>query len=306
MSTTLYREVARPQLHPNNVDVAVYTGGVATGGSLLWVIDAQHRVEALARSADVDLGQLASLEPSFVTYTANTVNRIFEIDYDSYWDRIECLHFAPFHLLTAGEVIQRAAEGDVIAYGANVVGSVRPQTVVIHDQPQAHLLVPSVEALREKEPAAATKRAVAATTKAIHDLLPELSETELGSLVGVTRQAWREWSAGKSLARSKRRRRLYRLRRLLELRQALAPDESLALWIESPVSTRDSRTPAELLAAGREDLVAALAASQTVDDVADRFEVEPIDFGVPVDRGEAANGLQAAREIARGDISSQD
>jgi hypothetical protein len=111
-----------------------------------------------------------------------------------------------------------------------------------------------VEQRRERE-------ATAVLALEIEELLPEFSENDLARLVGVTRATWRDWSSGARVARRGSRKRILRLRRILELRRDADPDAALSHWLDTPLTQDLDRTPARLLAEGRDQLVAMLAAS---------------------------------------------
>jgi hypothetical protein len=112
----------------------------------------------------------------------------------------------------------------------------------------------TVEQRRERE-------ATAVLALEIEELLPEFSENDLARLVGVTRATWRDWSSGARVARRGSRKRILRLRRILELRRDADPDAALSHWLDTPLTQDLDRTPARLLAEGRDQLVAMLAAS---------------------------------------------
>ncbi len=351
MSTALYSELQSPRSAPSNTTSELYAGGVATGGSLLWVVDAERRATALAQAADLDPKDVVSVDPTCITYSAGAVNKLFEMDYDSYSDRAECLYFAPFNLFIAGAVIGaildkrnhlvHVADGyidgfldtrnQIIHAGGNVVsrildvgdniaglsGLVLPGAssksltaasfgmgeLTMGSQPFRALVAPDppVQTRTREVP----QRDIQELTAAIEAALPELSQTVIARMFGVTRQGWRDWRSGSSMPRSKKRRRIYGFQRILDLRRTVAPGQSAGLWLEAPISVRDSRTPADLLAAGRDDLVAALAASVIAAPATDEFEVQEIDLGVQTNDEEAEKALQIAREITFGDSAEK-
>jgi hypothetical protein len=303
--TTLYAAV--PDVHPSNLGLEVYSRGVATGGPLLGLMGMLSGIESERVTFPIEAHPLAGVELVNVTYTANAVN-LFNVDVDSEWERVECAYFTPlsefvFHTALGARPLH---EPDPFSFGSNV-WDIWNSYQHVHFEPKepriahastGHLalegsVVSDVARERDRSRTAATVEA----TAAIRALLPEFSEEALGRLLGVTRQAWRDWASGATLPRSKKRRRIYRLRRILELRRAVASDPSVATWLESPVSRRDLRTPAELLEAGRDDLVAALASSVT-GPLGEEFEVEPVELGVPLDLEKAERALQEVREIA--------
>jgi hypothetical protein len=137
-----------------------------------------------------------------------------------------------------------------------------------------HRPLPTTDAQREE------RRATAALAISIEQLLPGLSDAELGSLVGVSRLSWRDWHQGLRVARPKKRRQLLRLKRILDLRAAAAtPSESLTHWLETPVGANLDVTPAQLLREGRDQLVATLAARSPVPEADDLGLATPLDIG---------------------------
>jgi hypothetical protein len=110
---------------------------------------------------------------------------------------------------------------------------------------------------------------------AIRALLPTLSEARLGALFGVSRQAWRDWIAGKALPRSAKRKRLFRLHRILELRRSVAPDEDLEAWLEQAIDPRRDQTIEDALRSGKDDVVAVLAARKPNRTSVSRYRLGP-------------------------------
>jgi hypothetical protein len=142
------------------------------------------------------------------------------------------------------------------------------------------------------------RRAIQEVAKAIQRLLPGMSEASVGSLVGVSRIAWRGWVQGVSVPRAAKRRRLLRLKKVLELRRRVAPSEALTNWLETPVGLDLNVTPARLLAADRDQVVAALAARSRAPE-GDEFVLEaPLDLGGLVDPDQVDEALRMRREIA--------
>lgn len=227
----------------------------------------------------------------------------FHVTYRLVFDRIDAASPEPWHRLDFDlpfDLILRSIATNPEHPWHSSLSVVNANT----ERLTASVLASALRRYLESSPAAPAKplhsgpnRAVLRATAAIRQMLPEFSEADLGRLVGVTRQTWRDWSQGKSVPRSNRRRRLYKLQRTLELRRTVGT-EALSHWLESPLSSRDRRTPAELLGLGRDDLVASLAASPPSPD-ADDFVVEEIDLGVPTDRRRAEEALRAARDIAK-------
>ena len=111
------------------------------------------------------------------------------------------------------------------------------------------------------------RRATATVTAKLQSLLPDFSEGDLARLAGVSRVAWRSWTSGSTVARRATRQRLLRLERILAFRQRVDSDTPLSQWLDSPVGLELDLTPARLLAEGRDQLAAILAARVSVPDV---------------------------------------
>jgi hypothetical protein len=114
--------------------------------------------------------------------------------------------------------------------------------------------------LRKVDDQRQERMATARLAEQIQELVPDLSEADIGRLVGVSRIAWRDWATATRVARRSSRQRLLRLRRILELRQRTDPDTPVSHWLDTPIGTQLDVTPARLLAEGRDQLVAILAA----------------------------------------------
>jgi hypothetical protein len=112
------------------------------------------------------------------------------------------------------------------------------------------------------------RQATARLARQIQELVPDLSEGDIAQLVGVSRVTWRDWLNGARAARRTKRQRKLRLRRILELRQRIDPDGLVSHWLDSPVGANLEVTPARLLAEGRDQLVAILAARMDAPDTA--------------------------------------
>lgn len=123
------------------------------------------------------------------------------------------------------------------------------------------------------------RQATAALVLSIEELLPGLSGSELGALVGVGRVSWRDWRNGHRVARSRKRRQLLRLKRILELRLEASSTEPLELWLDTPIGASLDRTPARLLREGQDQLVATLAARATAPGADDFGLAAPLDLG---------------------------
>jgi hypothetical protein len=335
-STTLYQDAKRSPLKGNLTDDCNRTAGVPTGGPISWLTAIENILKAETKS-DIPLGVFGEGKSSGVTlgeavagktdiepaigaskdsqvelvYLA-PLNVTFDLNVESSFGRVECAYFAPmllnfvptFPIVQARgrwtyepEEISKNQVWDLC--GLQFPSPARLVLADVETQPKG-LLVDKPEpsgAPPSLEPVPAM-RAIADVTAAIRALLPEFSEKDLGKLVGVSRQAWRGWAKGETMPRSTKRRHLYGLRRLLELRHSLAPHTSLAEWLESPLSRRDQRTPAELLEQGRQSYVAALAASLPTPG-GDDFETEPLDFGPDLDLTEGQKVLAEDREIGQ-------
>jgi hypothetical protein len=305
--TTLYS--ALPEVHPTNLGLEAYSHGVGTGGPLVGLTGMLAGIESERVAFPIEKHPLAGVELINVTYTANAVN-LYDVDVDSEWERVECAYFTPLSefVFHTGLRARPLHESDALSFGSNLWDiwnsyervHLEPteESRIAHDS-LGHLALGGSIVRRHARGRGRLRSATATmdATAAIRTLVPEFSEEALARLLGVTRQAWRDWMSGATLPRSKKRRRIYRLRRILELRRAVAPDQRLATWLESPVSRRELRTPADLLEAGRDDLVAALASSVSAP-LGDEFEVEPVELGVPLDLEKAERALQEAREIA--------
>jgi hypothetical protein len=159
--------------------------------------------------------------------------------------------------------------------------------------PASAAIVPSTQLQRrEREATAKLANAVAA-------LVPDLSEADLGDLVGVSRVTWRGWSSGTRVARRTKRQRLLRLQSILELRRRVDPETSLAHWLDTPVGADLDLTPARLLSTGRDRLVSILAARGPVPGggpVLDR----PIELGL-LDKDAVEAELAVSRELYASD-----
>lgn len=164
---------------------------------------------------------------------------------------------------------------DIDAYTAPKIVTVMyfKRATGLHDAIPSESALPSTHGQREE------RRATAELVSSIAALLPGLSDSELGALVGVSRLSWRDWRQGLRAARSKKRRQLLRLKRILELRATAQPREPLQMWLETPVGVDLEITPARLLRDGKDQLVATLAARSSTP-VSDGYGVAaPLDLG---------------------------
>jgi hypothetical protein len=92
--------------------------------------------------------------------------------------------------------------------------------------------------------------------------LPNWSESRLGGLFGVTRQAWRAWTSDVSVPRSETRARLIQVAHAFDFVDANA-DQSVAAWMEQPLWTDRMDTPESLLVDGEFDKVLGMAMRRT-------------------------------------------
>jgi hypothetical protein len=144
------------------------------------------------------------------------------------------------------------------------------------------------------------RRETAALVTSIQSLLPGFSEEDLGRLIGVTRVAWRDWQKGLRAARSRNRRQLLKLRQILQLKQRTSPETFLTHWLDTPVGGELRTTPAELLAGGRVDLVAILAARSPAP------EGDGIALRAPLDLGGLADAERTAEALENQRLYSQE
>jgi hypothetical protein len=126
----------------------------------------------------------------------------------------------------------------------------------------------------------------------IEERLPDRSIEDLARLVSVSRATWSGWRRGDQLIRSGSRRRLIRLKRLLELRLAIAPEASVNLWLDTPVSSDLDVTPASLLAEGRDATVAMLAVQPSGVPEDGLVLTMPMDLGGLADDAATADKLE--------------
>ena len=189
-----------------------------------------------------------------------------------------------WQMIYSGGITPNASHPWVVTYGVTYA---RPDAA--GDSTSAE--VGSTDAQR------AERQAAARLASDIEALVPDLSEADLARLVGVSRLTWRDWANGRRVARRSSRRRLLRLRRILELRRRVSEDESLGLWLDTPLGADLDVTPAQLLAEGRDQVVAILAARARPSGV-DEFVVEDSGFEGLLDGGRVERELAIDREIA--------
>jgi hypothetical protein len=152
--------------------------------------------------------------------------------------------------------------------------------------------------VRTVESQRAERRATAALAQKVASLLPSFSERDLGRLVGVSRIAWRGWVSGETAARRGKRQRLLRIERILSLRAHVDPDTPLSHWLDAPLGRSLDSTPARLLAEGKDQLVAVLAARLPAAEVDERrrLGVSPAIAGL-LDQLPVDDALAVRREI---------
>lgn len=193
-----------------------------------------------------------------------------------------------YYLHYLGRLIEAAT--DVGLESWRRVGDEGSQSAMAAASLNALEAVPLVTVTRAEASQPGRVSRVAPAMNAIALALPSWSETELASLFGVTRQAWRAWRRGEYEPRSAKRRKLYSLQRILDLRRAIANEPPQA-WFERP--QRDGMSPADLWTQGRTDVVNLQAAVRSVgaQRVAKRLKI-----GDLVDRGAAQHRLDEYRD----------
>jgi len=114
----------------------------------------------------------------------------------------------------------------------------------------------------------------------ISTYLPQWSQARLGRMFGVTRQAWRDWIAGRAEPRDDRRARMVQVAHALRVRAQVA-GEAPSRWFEAPVWPGRAETPESLTTEGKDRLVSTLAlrsgtliASNNFSEFIDRSHVE--------------------------------
>jgi DNA-binding XRE family transcriptional regulator len=123
-----------------------------------------------------------------------------------------------------------------------------------------------------QEPIARQAAAVDNPAKDLAALLSNWPQQRLGSLFGVTRQAWREWESGRSQPRAKTRARLINVLHTIRSVSARQGSAGVGGWLETPVWPGRTTTPEDLIRDGREGLVTALTARRDREPVAARSQ----------------------------------
>lgn len=128
--------------------------------------------------------------------------------------------------------------------------------------------------------------------------LPGWSEERLGSLFGVSRQAWRAWESGSAQPRARARRRIHHLERILLLRGDRTNQQPAIDWFESSVG-EGGPSPLDLWRARRDDVVALLAAAVR-SDVSRDVELAPtVSLDLSRDDASVADRLEDARGVTQ-------
>ena len=152
------------------------------------------------------------------------------------------------------------------------------------DESALEARLPSMVSSRLDEPRA---KSTAAAAKSVAKRLA-WPDSQLATLLGVSRQTWWNWVRGSTVPRTEHRRRLFLLRHVLDTRQQVADD--VLVWFESPIARDRTETPADLYRTGNDALVATLASSAPIpegDDESLRTEL-PLAGLVNLDDAEVA------------------